>query len=156
MTLTHCLPRHMPIITFILAAILLVFFGVFALATTVVSKSLGGWTIPIAVILFILALILIVMLCLYSNEIKFQGYMLEYATRFLNQNPQVFLYIPVFLLLHIGLAALIIWQHSCFSSTFQNSHNFWNFSSSGFWDILNVLEYIWGLQFLRDACNFHI
>ena len=58
----------MPIITFVLAALLLIFFAVFALATSVVSKSLGlGWTIVMAVLIIILAIILIVMLCLYSN-----------------------------------------------------------------------------------------
>lgn len=153
MTFTHCLPRHMPIITYIVAAILLIFFGVMALVTGLVSKSLGGFTIPFAVLLFILAIIIIVMLCIYSNEIKFQGYMLEYATKFLNENPQVFLYIPVFLFFHFLLAVLIVWQHSCFASTFKGSNNFWNFASSGFWDILNILEYLWGLQFLRDACT---
>jgi len=155
MTLTHCLPRLMPIITFVFAILLLILFAVLAFATSIVSKSLGGgWAIVIGVLLILLAIILIVMLCVYSNEIKFQGYMLEYAVRFLNENPQVFLYIPVFLLFHFGLAALIIWQHSCFASSMSNGSKFWNFSSSGWLDILNVLEYLWGLQFLRDACKF--
>jgi hypothetical protein len=90
---------------------------------------------------------------MYSNEIKFQGYMLEYAVKFLNQNPHTFVYIPLFILLHAGLAALILWQHSCFSSYFMASSNFWKLSSSGILDILNILEYIWGLQFLRDSCK---
>jgi len=93
------------------------------------------------------------MLCMYSNEIKFQGYMLEYAVKFLNQNPHAFIYIPVFILLHIGLVALILWQHSCFSSYYFGSGNFWKLSSSGILDVLNILEYIWGLQFLRDSCK---
>lgn len=67
MTLTHCLPRWMPILSFVFAAILLLFFAVFSLATSIVWAHLGTWTIPFAVILIILALILIVMLCMYSN-----------------------------------------------------------------------------------------
>lgn len=154
MTLTHCLPRYMPLISFVVGVLLLLFFAIFSFATTTVSAILGTWTIYFAILLIILALILVVMLCLYSNEIKFQGYMLEYAVKFLNQNPHSFVYIPVFILFHIGLVALILWQHSCFSSYYMGSGNFWKFTSSGIFDILNILEYIWGLQFLRDSCKF--
>lgn len=155
MTLTHCLPRYSPIISFVVAIILLLVFAIFTFATSLVSALLGGvWSIIFGVLLIILALVLIVMLCMYSNEIKFQGYMLEYAAKFLNQNPHTFIYIPVFILLHVGLVALALWQHSCFSSFYMGSGNFWKLTSSGILDILNILEYIWGLQFLRDACNF--
>ena len=82
--------------------------------------------------------------------------MLEYAVKFLNENSHAFIYIPIFILFHIGLAALILWQHSCFGSYYQGSGSFWNMASSGIFDVLNILEYIWGLQFLRDACNFFI
>jgi len=81
--------------------------------------------------------------------------MLEYAVKFLNQNPHAFIYIPVFILFHIGLVALILWQHSCFSSFYFGSGNFWKLSSSGILDVLNILEYIWGLQFLRDSCKIY-
>jgi hypothetical protein len=82
--------------------------------------------------------------------------MLEYSNRFLSENSHSFAYIPVFIILHIGLVALIIWQHACFSSNSQGSNNFWKMNSSGFWDILNILEYLWGLQFLRDACKIYL
>jgi hypothetical protein len=154
MTLTHCLPRYSPIITFVVAIILLLVFAILTFATSLVSILLGGlWSIIFGILLIVLALILIVMLCMYSNEIKFQGYMLEYAVKFLNQNPYAFIYIPVFILLHAGLVVLTLWQHSCFSSYYMSSGNFWKLSSSGILDVLNILEYIWGLQFLRDACN---
>lgn len=157
MTLTHCMPRLVPIFTFVLAVLFLLAFTVFTFATSTVSALLGGlWSIVFGVFLILLALILIVMLCMYSNEVKFQGYMLEYSVKFLNQNPHAFIYIPVFFLFHVGLVALILWQHSCYSSYYMGSGNFWKLTSSGFLDILNILEYIWGLQFLRDACNFSI
>lgn len=154
MTLTHCLPRYSPVIAFVVAIILILVFAILSFATSLVSSLLGGlWSIIFGILLILLALILVFMLCMYSNEIKFQGYMLEYAVKFLNQNPHTFVYIPVFILLHAGLVALILWQHSCFSSYFMGSANFWKLSSSGILDILNILEYIWGLQFLRDSCN---
>jgi hypothetical protein len=139
MVLTHCLPRYMPIISFVVAILLLLLFAIFSFVSSVASYSLGGYTIPFGIFLITLAIILTVMLCLYINEIKFQGYMLEYSTRFLNENPQVFLYIPVFIIFHFGLLALIFWQHSCFSSYYKGSSNYWKFTSNGLFDVLNVL-----------------
>ena len=156
MTLTHCMPRLVPIFTFVLAVLFLLAFAVFTFATSTVSALLGGlWSIIFGVFLILLAIVLLIMLCMYSNEVKFQGYMLEYSVKFLNQNPHAFVYIPVFFLFHVGLVALILWQHSCYSSYYMGSGNFWKLTSSGFLDILNILEYLWGLQFLRDSCNFY-
>ena len=93
------------------------------------------------------------MLCWWANERKFQGLMLDYGKRFLTERPISFFYIPVFILFAIGLIALIVWQHCCFSSASASNNNFFNFSNPGFWGILNILELIWGLRFLRDACT---
>lgn len=93
------------------------------------------------------------MLCFWANERKFQGLMLEYGTKFLTERPLTFFYIPVFILFAIGLVALITWQHSCFASVFHSNNNFFDFNNTGFWEILNILELIWGLSFLRDACT---
>jgi hypothetical protein len=90
---------------------------------------------------------------MYKNSVKLQGFFLEYAAKFLTDHPITFVYIPVFMLLALGLVALIGWQHCCFSSQTASSRNVWNFANTGFWEILNVLEFIWGLQFLRDACK---
>ena len=58
------------------------------------------------------------------------------------------------MLLALGLVALIVWQHCCFSSQFASNRNFFDFNNTGFWEILNILEFIWAFQFLRDACTF--
>jgi hypothetical protein len=78
--------------------------------------------------------------------------MLEYAKRFLVENPLTFLYIPVFLLLTAGLFAFTTWIQTAISSTLSGSNNFFNFGSSGILSILNIIQFIWGLRFLRDAC----
>lgn len=96
------------------------------------------------------------MQCCWSNERKFQGIILDYGKRFLTERPNSFLYIPVFMLLGLGLFALIVWQHCCFSSNTHQDNNFFNFSNAGFWSILNILEFIWGLGFLRDACKYFV
>lgn len=58
------------------------------------------------------------------------------------------------MILAFGLVALIVWQHCCFSSQSAVSRNFFNFNNTGFWEVLNILEFIWAFQFLRDAFNF--
>ncbi len=104
-----------------------------------------------AVVCFVLAILLTVMLCMYSSEVKFQGIMLEYSVRFLNENPCTFTYVPLYLLFTAGLFALIFWQQACFSSWWGK---YIGFGTGGVWGVLNVLELIWGLQFLRDSCKF--
>lgn len=140
MTLTHCMPRLIPIITFVTAALFMLGFGIFTFVHPTVPSILGSvWSIVFGVILILLGIILIIMLCMYSNEVKFQGYMLDYSVKFLNQNPHAFIYIPVFILLHVGLVALILWQHACYSSHYMGSRNFWKLTSSGILDVLNIL-----------------
>ncbi len=62
-----------------------------------------------------------------------------------------FLYIPVYLLFTAGLIALITWQAACFSSAWGNKIGWLH---GGFFAVMNILEFIWGLQFLRDSFNF--
>lgn len=107
-----------------------------------------------AIICFILFIILVVMIAMYYNEVKFQGLFLQYSVRFLNENPLIFLYIPVFIILTFGLVVLILWQNAAFrsSSVDNTDKNLFYRLGCNFWSILNVFEFIWGLQFLRDAC----
>lgn len=82
--------------------------------------------------------------------------MLDYARRFLSENPYTFLYIPVYLLFTLGLIALFVFQHCAFSSRGTTSMSFFNWANPGFWGILNILEFIWAFQFLRDSCKFEL
>jgi len=129
MTLTHCLSRHVPIVSYMTAIIMLSIFAYFTFATKLVSDRLGFGSLVLGALLVITILILIIMLCMYSNELKFQGYMLEYSVKYLNQNAESFTFILVFILLHLALVILILWQHSSFSSHYFSSGNFWKFSS---------------------------
>jgi hypothetical protein len=79
------------------------------------------------------------MLCCWHNERTFQGIMLDFGKRFLSEVPITFLYIPFFMILAVGLIALIVWQHCCFSSVFHGDNNFYNFNNTGFWEVLNIL-----------------
>lgn len=158
MTITQLFPRYVAILSYILGIGLLVIYAVFVLGTAVTVRLLGKWNMWFGVSLIILALILLIMMCLYSRELKFQGYMLEYATTYLNQNPVTFVTIPIFFVLYLGLVMIMFWQWVCFSSDLMKSvvviENRINLSQILI--VLTVIEYLWGLHFLRDSCNFYI
>lgn len=110
--------------------------------------------IIIASLCFLAAIILILMLCFYANERKFQGLMLDYSKRFLTERPHTLLYLPLFLLLGAGLTALTFWQALSFASSLGTpGSSIWNLFNGGIWSILNLFQFIWGIQFLRDACK---
>ena len=90
---------------------------------------------------------------MFRNELKFQGLMLQYGTQFLMEKPINFIYIPIFLLLTAGLFALIMFQHISFSYLISWNNNLFDLSNPGIWGILNIIELLWGLRFLKDACK---
>lgn len=108
----------------------------------------------IAVICFVLALVLLIMLLLYSNSLKFQGLFLHYGTRFLGKHLSNAVYLILHLIFMTGLLALFIWQYSCFASINSHNRNYFDFTNGGIWQIFNILEFIWGVQFLRDTYHF--
>lgn len=95
------------------------------------------------------------MLCIYANEIKMHGLFLDYAGKFISRRPGTLFYLVLHIAFMSGLVALTVWQHCCFVSQYATSRNFYNFAN-GFnvWEIFNILEFIWGTQFIRDSFNF--
>lgn len=65
-----------------------------------------------------------------------------------------FLYIPLFLFFTFLLVLLVVFQHVAFSCRGTNNNNFYDWTNPGLLGVLNFIEFIWGLQFLRDAFNF--
>ena len=96
---------------------------------------------------------MVVMATLYEKQLAIQGIFLDYASRFLEDSVVTFSHIIIFLLATVGLFALFIFQHCAFSSLAPSNGNFYDFSSPGVLGVLNILEFIWGLQFLKDACT---
>lgn len=76
MTITQLFPRHVAILSYVLGVGLLLIYAFFVLGTSVTIKLLGRWNLWFGIFLIILALILAVMIFMYSRELKFQGYML--------------------------------------------------------------------------------
>jgi hypothetical protein len=92
-------------------------------------------------------------LCIFPVEIQIQGTYLRYATIFLVERPANFVYVFVWILLFLGLAALIIFQQIAYSYGARWNNNLFNFFNPYFWGVVNFLELLLGLQFLKDACN---
>ena len=84
---------------------------------------------------------------------RLQAIFLEYAKRFFVENYYVLIYVPIFMLLTVGLIALCLFQHCAFSSKTHANTNFLDFSNPKLLGWLNIAEFIWGLQFLRDSSN---
>lgn len=80
-----------------------------------------------------------------------------YSNQFLKETPQMLAYIGLFLVLSFGLVVLCVWQFiafGTFSAPYLNKGDLY-FSSyqNVFLQVLNVIEFVWGIQFLRDACS---
>jgi hypothetical protein len=95
-------------------------------------------------------------LCIFPVEIQIQGTYLRYATIFLVERPANFVYVFVWILLFLGLAALIIFQQIAYSYGARWNNNLFNFFNPYFWGVVNFLELLLGLQFLKDAFIFVI
>jgi hypothetical protein len=70
-------------------------------------------------------------------------------------------YIALFTILSVGLVALVIWQYIAFGTSnppyLKPGDLFFTSGQNLLLQFLNVIEFIWGIQFLRDSCNlYHI
>ena len=105
----------------------------------------------------LLAVAVLVMTFIYRRHLKLCGVLIKYATRFLADSFCVYFYLPLFLLATLVLLLLFLWQYVAFSTAnppYRVADDiYWRASGNTFLQVLNVLELIWGLQFLRDSCN---
>lgn len=67
MSITQWLPRYVAILSYVLGVGLLLVYAVFVFGTQVTAKLLGKWNLWFGVSLIILALILTVMMCVYTR-----------------------------------------------------------------------------------------
>lgn len=82
---------------------------------------------------------------------------MRHANQFLKETFAVYLYIPLFIVLTIGLLILITWQFIAFGTAYPPEFSlgeiYYKSKHIVFLQVLNIIELIWGLQFLRDSCN---
>jgi H+/Cl- antiporter ClcA len=109
--------------------------------------------ILLLVVVFGLALIIAVMGVVYRNALKLQGIFLDYARRLLAERFSTFAYIPIFIILTAIAFALFLFQHLAFTSKAHSNNNYFDFSNPGVLGWLNIIEFLWILQFFRDSCK---
>ena len=49
-----------------------------------------------------------------------------------------------------------MFQQLSFSYYGRRNNDLYDFGNPGFWGVINIIEYIWGIKFLKDSCNFNI
>lgn len=81
-----------------------------------------------------------------------------YANTCLKETPAVYAYIPLFMIFNFGLFVLCVWQYVAFGTTkeptYQAGNVYFSSQQNYFLQVLNAIEFIWGFQFLRDACKY--
>lgn len=157
MVLVACFPKIMIRLVFIGVFLALLFAGIFILAKPISFFHPQVWNILLGVALITTALIFLVYMACNNRELQLAAIFLEHGNTFLKADPLVWAYIPLFLILTAGLIVLIVWQYIAFGTVFPTSYNqgdlYRSSSHSIPLQILNAIELIWGLQFLRDACK---
>lgn len=158
MCITQCVPRQVSIAAIFFASCLLVAFGVLFILDNDSGWEGSAWRIVLGSVLIVLGVFFFTMLILYRRRVKITGVLLHYAANFLNFQPINFIFIPIFLVLSVGLIILCLFQYLCFSSQHDPQPTegdvFLHLQKNVPLTVLTLIEFIWGMQFLKDTCTF--
>ena len=156
MLFVQCLPRAMVGVATICAILaiatiaILAFIGKVGGTSTVVTLMLG-------IILLCIAIMFACFLCFYRRRNKLLPIFLEWSAKFFKEHCVHFILTFVFVLLTAGLIVLCLFQHIAYIS-----HNtplkvqgdvYLQLNPNYVLFVFNLIEFIWGLQFLKDACK---
>ena len=152
-----CFPKWATLLSFGCAFFVLLTAGLYIFLQPVHLFDWDGWTTILAVILILVGIAYVLYMVFYRKEIELASIFIEHSNNYLKESYFVYLYIPFFLFLTIGFLILIGWQFIAFGTanypTFDRSGVYYRSEHCIFLQVLNVIQLIWGLQFLRDACN---
>lgn len=158
MVFVQCWPRLLGWVVVILAVVAGVVLAVLMIVDN--GPSLAGnkgLAVAIGVLLVILAVGLALNLFWLKYSIRISGIFLEYSTRFLSTNKFIYWWIPIFLLMSLGLVALTMFEALAFSSSvapvLDHDDVYWNGPGVTFSVVLVFVQFVWGISFLRDACK---
>ena len=155
-----CFPKWATLLSFGFTFLVLLTAGLYILLRPVQLFNWDGWTAILAVVLVLVGIAYILYMVFYRKEIDLISIFIEHSNNFLKESYFVYLYIPLFMALTIGFLILIGWQFIAFGTanypTFERSNVYYRSGHNIFLQVLNVIELIWGMQFLRDACSLFI
>lgn len=158
---THCIPRLMPTTAIGLSILVMFAGGLILLIDNVAGfEGMQFWKIFIGVALILVGLLFVVELCFYRRRIKLTGIFLDWSTKFLSEKCVTFGYIIIWIIFTLLLIVLCVFQHLAYHSNSapiqQEGDIYLKLSASPVLIALNIIEFIWGLQFLKDSCNFRL
>ena len=159
LALVMIFPRVMVPLVFFLAFVTLLAAGIVMLVQPIklLERTGSVWNIVIGVLLIITALAVVIFYFCHRREISLAGIFMYYANVFLKENFSLFLYIPLFLIWSFGLVVLCVWQYVAFgtmsSPTWTAGDVYKRSYQNVFLQVLNLIEFIWGIQFIRDSCT---
>jgi hypothetical protein len=156
------IPKIMTYLAFILSAIVLLTAGILLIVQPVKLLAFQGNTLNIilGIIFIILAILLALLLWIQDREIELASIFLVHSNTFLKDKYVLFAYIPLFMLFSFGLFVLCVWQYIAFGSVrdpnWTASQVYKQISQNTFLQVLNFIEFVWGIQFIRDSFNYII
>lgn len=158
LALVQCMPKTMSWLVILLSAVGCLILAVLLFRDKSPSLlALGKWVPFLGLLLLLFAVGLIFNILWNRYTIKISGIFLDYSTRMLRQNWFLLAMVLLFLLLSFGLVALTIFEYLAFSSRpapiLEKDDIYWNAQPVNFGIILVLVQFIWGLSFLRDACT---
>lgn len=152
----QCFPRAMTAVVTIFSIISLAAMGVILL----IDRSENVSTIAkliIAIFLLVLAVLFSFFLCFFRRRNRLTGVFIDWGTRLAKQRLTYYLFTILFIVFTAGLIVLCLFQHLAFLSHSEpepsSNDIFLKLTPNVALFVLNVVEFIWGLQFLKDACN---
>jgi hypothetical protein len=96
----------------------------------------------------------------YRRRIKMMALFIDWSTRYLPNNIVFIAWIPIFIILTLGLIVLVFFQHLAFISSSEPTKTdndiYLKLQPSFIWELLNIIEFLWGLQFLKDSCKIFL
>jgi hypothetical protein len=153
------LPRMMAYLAFILAFAVLLTGSILLIVQPIklLDSDSNTWNVIIGALFIAVAVVTLIFFFCYQQEIELASIFLNYGNVFLKENIIIFAYIPLYIVLSLGLAVLCIWQFIAFGSYnppyINKGDLFYSSGQSIALQVLNAVEFVWGIQFLRDSCN---
>jgi hypothetical protein len=157
MAFVHFLPIFAANISIVVGSLTLI-----AGAVVLFIDNGNGWQyygplrIIIGVFLIFFGVIFFVMIFFYKRRIKITGVFLSHAGKFISQKLINLIFIPIFIIFLVGLIVLCLFEYLAFTSNAtpfkKDGEIYLQLNQNNFLTILVVIEFIWGIQFLKDSC----
>lgn len=159
LVLVHLLPKFMAMAAILLGSLTLIAAGIILIVDNPPGwEGYQVWKYTFAAAFLLFGLIFLTMLFFYRKRIKIAGILLSHASNFLSAKPvNIFLFIPVFIALLLAFTTLCLFQYLAFSSNAEPKVRagdiYLQLSRNHVLTWLTILEFLWGIQFFKDACK---